>query len=65
MKIRIAINGFGRITNWASNVSGKFDYDIIDQILVDGLGRITDNLGNILKKIQKIRDDFSLQRLHR
>ena len=46
------INGFGRVTNWASNVAGKFDYDIIDQILVDGLGRITDNLGNILKKIQ-------------
>ena len=46
------INGFGRVTDWASRVTGKFDYDIIDQILVDGLGRISDNLGNIFKKIQ-------------
>jgi len=46
------INGFGRVTNWASRVTGKFDYDVIDQILVDGFGRIADNLGSILKKVQ-------------
>jgi NADH-quinone oxidoreductase subunit L len=46
------INGFGHVTNWASRVAGKFDYDIIDQILVDGLGRIVDNIGNIIKKFQ-------------
>jgi NADH-quinone oxidoreductase subunit L len=46
------INGFGRVTAWASRVSGKFDYDIIDQLLVDGFGRIADNLGSILKKVQ-------------
>ena len=46
------INGFGHVTNWASRVSGKFDYNIIDQFLVDGVGRIADNLGFMLKKIQ-------------
>ena len=46
------INGFGHVTNWASRVTGKFDYNIIDQFLVDGVGRIADNLGFMLKKIQ-------------
>jgi len=46
------INGFGHVTNWASRVSGKFDYNIIDQFLVDGVGRIADNFGFMLKKIQ-------------
>ena len=46
------INGFGRVTDWASRVTGKFDYDVIDQILVDGFGRIADNLGSMLKKVQ-------------
>ena len=46
------INGFGRVTSWASRVTGKFDYNIIDQIMVDGFGRIMDNLGGTLKKVQ-------------
>nr|MCS5645673.1 NADH-quinone oxidoreductase subunit L [Candidatus Neomarinimicrobiota bacterium] len=46
------INGFGRVTDWASRVTGKFDYEVIDQILVDGFGRIADNLGAMLKKVQ-------------
>ena len=46
------INGFGHVTAWASRVTGKFDYDVIDQILVDGTGRITEIIGSRLKKIQ-------------
>jgi len=46
------INGFGRVTDWASRVTGKFDYDGIDQFLVDGTGRIADGLGKILKNVQ-------------
>ena len=46
------INGFGRATNLLSKLSGKFDYDGIDQGLVDGLGRITDAGGKNLRKIQ-------------
>ena len=30
------INGFGRLTSWASRVTGKFDFEYIDQLLVDG-----------------------------
>jgi NADH-quinone oxidoreductase subunit L len=46
------INGIGRATNLLSKLSGKFDYDGIDQGLVDGLGRITDAGGKNLRKIQ-------------
>lgn len=46
------INGFGRITSWISAISGKFDYDGIDQGLVDGVGRSAKNAGNSLKNIQ-------------
>ena len=45
--INLAINGFGRITNLLSKLSGKFDYDGIDQGLVDGLGRISGVAGGM------------------
>ena len=46
------INGFGRFTDWLSKVSGKLDYNIIDQILVDGTGKVSGLLGLMLKRIQ-------------
>ena len=46
------INGFGRITNVVSRISGKLDYYGIDQVLVDGNGKIINIFGNALKKIQ-------------
>ena len=46
------INGFGRFTDWLSKISGKIDYNFIDQILVDGTGKISGLLGLILKRIQ-------------
>ena len=46
------INGFGRLTDWASRVTGKFDFDGIDQILVDGTGRIANLLGRTFKTVQ-------------
>ena len=45
-------NRFGRVTNIFSRLSGKLDYDGIDQGLVDGLGRITNSGGKNLRKIQ-------------
>ena len=49
---RYFINGFGRLTNWASKVTGKFDYDGIDQFIVDGTGRLVALFGRQLKTIQ-------------
>ena len=46
------INGFGRLTDWASRVTGKFDFDVIDQILVDGTGRIANLFGRTFKTVQ-------------
>ena len=46
------INGFGRLTDWASRVTGKFDFDVIDQILVDGTARIANFLGRTFKTFQ-------------
>lgn len=46
------INGFGYLTNLASKVTEKFDFDGIDQILVDGNAKIVDNLGSLFRKIQ-------------
>ena len=46
------INGFGRLIDWASRVTGKFDFDGIDQILVDGTGRIANLLGRTFKTVQ-------------
>ena len=49
---RYFINGFGLVTNWFSRVTGKFDYDGIDQGLVDGIGRMAGVAGHSLRKIQ-------------
>jgi NADH-quinone oxidoreductase subunit L len=46
------INGFGRLTSWASKVTGKFDFDVIDQLLVDGTGRLAALFGRQLKTVQ-------------
>jgi len=46
------INGFGRVTDWASRVTGKFDFDAIDQTLVDGTAKLASGLGAIFKKVQ-------------
>ena len=46
------INGFGRLTNWASKVTGKFDFDVIDQLLVDGTGKIANLIGRKFKGVQ-------------
>ncbi|SVA34416.1 uncharacterized protein METZ01_LOCUS87270 [marine metagenome] len=49
---RYFINGFGLVTEWFSRVTGKFDYDGIDQGLVDGIGRLVGVTGHSLRKIQ-------------
>ena len=46
------INGFGKLTYFASKVTGKFDFEAIDQILVDGTGKIANYLGKVLKTVQ-------------
>ena len=46
------INGFGRFTSWLSAISGKCDYEGIDQGLVDGVGHATQKMGRSLKQIQ-------------
>ena len=46
------INGFGRLTSWASKVAGKFDFEYIDQLLVDGTGRIASLFGKQFKTVQ-------------
>ena len=49
---RYFINSFGRLTDLASKIAGKFDYYGIDQIFVDGNGKIISLFGKITKKIQ-------------
>jgi len=46
------INGFGYLTKWTSEIVGKFDFETIDQTIVDGVGKITNILGNTFKKVQ-------------
>ena len=46
------INGFGRVTRIFSKLTGRMDYDGLDQILVDGVGRSMQRLGNQLKQTQ-------------
>jgi len=46
------INGFGYLTKWTSEIIGKFDFEIIDQTIVDGAGKVTKTLGNTFKKVQ-------------
>lgn len=46
------INGFGRVTDWISRLTGRLDYEGIDQTLVDGVGRSAGKMGSGLKQIQ-------------
>ncbi|MEC9457257.1 MAG: NADH-quinone oxidoreductase subunit L [Candidatus Neomarinimicrobiota bacterium] len=46
------INGFGRITEWLSRVTGRFYFEGIDQGLVDSAGRIVNYLGGTFRKLQ-------------
>ena len=46
------INGFGKVTNWLSGVTGKVDYEGIDQGVVDSFGRNTKRVGMVLRTMQ-------------
>lgn len=47
------INGFGKVTEWISRIVGiKWDYDILDQRIVDGVGHSTRFFGRKLRLIQ-------------
>jgi|TARA_B110000459_G_scaffold60216_1_gene67460 NADH-quinone oxidoreductase subunit L len=46
------INGFGKITNLASHITAKLDFHGIDQILVDGNGKIVNIFGKSIKRVQ-------------
>ena len=46
------INSFGHLTNIASKITGKLDYHGIDQVFVDGNGKIVNLFGKIIKTIQ-------------
>ena len=46
------INSFGHLTSIASKITGKLDYHGIDQVFVDGNGKIVNLFGKIIKTIQ-------------
>ena len=46
------INGFGHVTKILSNITGRMDYEGLDQTLVDGVGRTTQGFGEKLKQVQ-------------
>ena len=46
------INGFGHVTKWLSFLTGRIDYDGLDQTIVDGLGRSMSKAGSTLKEVQ-------------
>jgi len=46
------INGFGHVTKWLSFLTGRIDYDGLDQTIVDGLGRSMNKAGSSLKEVQ-------------
>ena len=46
------INGFGHVTKWLSFLTGRIDYDGLDQTVVDGLGRSMSKAGSSLKEVQ-------------
>ncbi len=46
------INGFGHVTKWLSFLTGRVDYDGLDQKLVDGVGRTAQGFGKQLKHVQ-------------
>ncbi|MFQ6612362.1 MAG: NADH-quinone oxidoreductase subunit L, partial [Fidelibacterota bacterium] len=49
---KYVINGFGRVTTWLSALSGRTDYDGLDQGLIDGIGRVISKFGSRLKLVQ-------------
>jgi NADH-quinone oxidoreductase subunit L len=49
---KYVINGFGRFTTWLSALTGRTDYDGLDQGLVDGIGRGIRRAGGRLKLVQ-------------
>ena len=46
------INGFGHVTKFLSKITGRLDYEGLDQTLVDGVGRRTQWFGDKLKQVQ-------------
>jgi len=46
------INGFGHVTKMLSKITGRMDYEGLDQTLVDGVGRTTQGFGEQLKQVQ-------------
>ena len=46
------INGFGHVTKILSKITGRMDYEGLDQTLVDGVGRTTQGFGEQLKQVQ-------------
>jgi len=46
------INGFGRVGKWLSFLTGRIDYEGLDQKLVDGVGHTAQGFGKQLKKVQ-------------
>ena len=46
------INGFGHVTKFLSKITGRLDYEGLDQTLVDGVGRRTQWFGEKLKQVQ-------------
>lgn len=46
------INGFGVATRWLSILSGKLDYEGLDQKIVDGVGRSIGSVGEKLRMVQ-------------
>ncbi len=49
---KYVIDGFGKVTNWISKISGITDYDGLDQGIVDGFGRVAQQFGYRLKGLQ-------------
>tara|TARA_A100001388_G_scaffold277434_1_gene268607 strand:- start:1477 stop:3531 length:2055 start_codon:yes stop_codon:yes gene_type:complete len=46
------INGFGYVTKILSKITGRLDFDGLDQTLVDGIGRSAQGAGKNLKTMQ-------------
>ena len=46
------INGFGRVTDWLARITGRVDYEGIDQGVVDSFGRNTRRAGKMLRSVQ-------------
>ena len=46
------INGFGHVAKFLSRITGRMDYEGLDQTLVDGIGRTAGGFGKQLKQVQ-------------